>query len=237
MIFSKCAVAAALTSVVSAASAADLTAPTYQITPATLAYNWTGLYAGLNAGYRTATLHFTTPVTNHTAHAERLLVGGQIGVNWQAAGSPWVFGLETDFEYNFGGDSSPPPATVNSVRAHLVPMGTARARVGYSVDRALWYVTGGLAWGGNEVTLRGPAIGGSITSSNVHTGWTIGGGLEWAFANAWSAKIEYLYMNLGNEYFFPGIISASGVGISYDIHTIKAGVNYLFGSQPVVARY
>ena len=82
--------------------------------------------------------------------------GGQIGVNWQAPGSPWVFGLEGDVGATFSDRRDPPPAGVNALRAHIDTIGTARARVGYAVDRALWYLTGGLAWVDNEVTLQGP---------------------------------------------------------------------------------
>ena len=165
--------------------------------------------------------------------------GGQIGVNWQAPGSPWVFGLEGDVGATFSDRGDPPAATVNTISVDLKPIGTARGRVGYAVDRALWYVTGGLAWADHEVTLSGPAIGGSISTSKVHTGWTIGGGLEWAFADAWSAKIEYLYMSLGSEHYFPNIVGAPGFEIGFDIQTVKAGLNYNFGGGkgPVVAKY
>jgi outer membrane immunogenic protein len=233
--------AAALASAVSTASAADMTRPVYKaVTPAVAAYNWTGLYVGLNVGYYSVSGSFTQPgfpVSSDTGDGG--FAGGQIGVNWQAPGSPWVFGLEGDLGATFSDRRDPPSATVNTLRAHIETIGTARARVGYAVDRALWYVTGGLAWADNEVTLRGPAIGGSISTSKAHTGWTIGGGLEWAFADAWSAKIEYLYMSLGNEHYFPNIVGAPGFGIEFDIQTVKAGLNYNFGAGkgPVVAKY
>ena len=233
--------ALACASAVSTASAADMTRPVYKaVTPAVAAYNWTGLYAGVNAGYYSISGDITQPGFPTTSgNGDGGFFGGQIGVNWQAPGSPWVFGLEADVGATFSDRGDPPAATVNTIRVDLGTIGTARGRVGYAVDRALWYVTGGLAWADHEVTLSGPAIGGSISTSKVHTGWTIGGGLEWAFANAWSAKIEYLYMSLGNEHYFPNIVGAPGFEIGFDIQTIKAGLNYNFGGGkgPVVAKY
>ena len=118
-------------------------------------------------------------------------------------------------------------------------VGTVRGRVGYAADRALWYLTGGYAWADNELKLSGPAFGGTQTTSQTHSGWTVGGGLEWAFADAWTAKIEYLYMDFDSQRFFPGIIGSPGIAVDFDMHTVKFGLNYIFGAGkgPVVAKY
>ena len=122
--------------------------------------------------------------------------GAQLGYNWQAAGSPWVFGLEADVSFGDIDGTATFTTGVESFKTNTDTLGTVRARLGYAVDRALWYVTGGLAWANHEMTLTAPAFG-TVTSSNTHLGWAIGGGLEWAFADAWTAKIEYLYVGLG----------------------------------------
>lgn len=232
-------VAAALIATVGAASAADMGRPVYKAPlMAVAAYNWSGLYAGVHIGYISVTGNFfrTNGVTS-SADGDGLLLGGQIGYNWQAAGSPWVYGIEADVS-GVGADSEDSP-NVNSINAGTNAIGTVRVRAGYAVDRALWYLTGGYAWADNELKLSGPAFGGTQTSSKVHSGWTIGGGLEWAFADAWTAKIEYLYMSFGREDYFAGVFGAPGLGIDMDMHTVKLGVNYIFGAgkAPVVAKY
>ena len=119
--------------------------------------------------------------------------GGQIGYNWQSGA--FVYGLETDIQYvglsnnvswgrytwwegTGGGDGG--------------YFGTVRARLGYAIDRTLIYITGGLAYGGLNTN---PLTGN--TTSNV--GWTLGGGVEYAFTNNWTAKIEGLYVDTGEE--------------------------------------
>jgi outer membrane immunogenic protein len=230
--------AAALIATVAAASAADMGRPVYKAPPmAVAAYNWSGLYAGVHIGYGSTKANFSGLGGTSSPTGDGLLLGGQIGYNWQAAGSPWVYGIEADVS-GVGADADTPP-NVNSAIFGPNAIGTVRGRVGYAADRALWYLTGGYAWADNELKLSGPAFGGTLTSSKVHSGWTIGGGLEWAFADAWSAKIEYLYMNFAKENYFPGTLGTSGLGIDFDMHTVKLGVNYIFGAgkAPVVAKY
>ena len=66
--------------------------------------------------------------------------------------------------------------------------GTVRVRAGYAVDRMLFYVTGGLAYGGLNST--------ALYDSTSSAGYTIGAGVEYAFTNNWTAKVEALYINL-----------------------------------------
>jgi outer membrane immunogenic protein len=232
------ATAITLAAAITAASAADMGQPVYKApVMAVAAYNWSGLYAGVHIGYTSIRGEFSRVTGTSSANGDGLLLGGQIGWNWQVAGSPWVYGIEADI--SGVGASDPDSTAVNKVVASTNAIGTVRGRVGYAVDRALWYVTGGFAWADNEVKLSGPAFGGSLSESKMHTGWTVGGGLEWAFADAWTAKIEYLYMNFGSENYFPGTFGAPGLGIDMDMHTVKAGLNYRFGGGkgPVVAKY
>ena len=70
--------------------------------------------------------------------------------------------------------------------------GTVRGRLGYAFDRTLIYITGGLAYGG----LNANPVTGDATSN---AGWTIGGGLEYAFTNNWTVKLEGLYVNLEED--------------------------------------
>jgi outer membrane immunogenic protein len=143
--------------------------------------------------------------------------GGQIGYNYQIDNV--VVGLEADFQgttaggggeasgASFAPSSSVAPIAVTRVHAGLVNFGTARARVGYLVTPTLLaYVTGGLAYGQTHVDtalfsvdtagLVSPGIG-SASYGSFHSGWTAGAGVEWMFWPRLSAKLEYLYYDLG----------------------------------------
>jgi outer membrane immunogenic protein len=127
--------------------------------------------------------------------------------------------------------------------------GTVRGRAGIlATPKVLLYATGGLAYGSIKTTAALSslnAFGVPITSfgSNTDTriGWTVGAGIEGKITQNWSAKLEYLYMDLGS---FDGgtytlaPLSAIGVRTDSDFrdHIVRAGINYTFGG-PVVARY
>jgi outer membrane immunogenic protein len=229
--------ATAFVAAASSASAADLRpaykAPVPVVAPA---YNWSGFYLGVHGGYGWGELNSTLLGVRGNRDIDGWFGGGQIGWNWQAAGSPWVFGVEADVSFGNIGDSVSDP-TFGSFETEAKTFGTARVRLGYAADRALWYVTGGFAWVDNDVTFGIPGFG-SINSSNTHVGWTVGGGVEFALADAWTAKVEYLYIDTSSENYFAGIL---GNALSFDpvFHTVRLGLNYRFGGGkgPVVAKY
>jgi outer membrane immunogenic protein len=195
-------------SLLSAANAADMPVnrPVYKAVPAPV-FNWTGFYVGAHIGYGWG----DALIDGFAAEPAGIFGGAQIGYNWQAHGSRWVFGIEADISASDINDTIVGPTTTT-----LDYFGTVRARLGYAQDRALFYITGGFAYGSNSVT----ALLG--TDDQFHTGWTVGAGLEWAFAQRWSAKVEYLYVDLGSELYN---IGAGGI-VSLDFHTVKFGVNY-----------
>ena len=92
-----------------------------------------------------------------------------------------------------------------------------RGRVGYAFNNILFYGTGGLAFG----ELRGETFG--LSESHTNAGWTAGVGAEFGFAQNWSAKIEYLYVDLANSNF-----TITGVSNGYRFGLVRAGVNYHF---------
>ncbi|HUI95832.1 MAG TPA: outer membrane protein [Xanthobacteraceae bacterium] len=198
-----------------AACAADLPRPMYTKAPPPLAplmYNWTGFYAGVNVGgswgHQDTTLASGAVAVTNANHIDGVIGGAQVGYNWQGLGSPWVFGLEADIQGsgqktdNAFAIATIPPAAI-AYEDNLDWFGTVRGRVGYAVgDQGRWlpYVTGGLAYGESKFSGSG-AVGGlpvAFSQTNTNVGWTVGAGLEWAFWDKWSAKIEYLYMDLGN---------------------------------------
>ncbi|MGE3183005.1 MAG: outer membrane protein [Phycisphaerae bacterium] len=209
-------------------SAADLPPqPAYKAPPPIALYNWTGFYIGAHAGYGWGDGN----VLGGSNDLDGWFIGGQLGYNWHFAGTPWVLGFEVDSAWADFGDSTTflVPGGLVGASTEFNYFGTARVRVGYAIDRVLLYLTGGLAWGHNEIAVVapvGPFLVGA-TSDNTHFGWTFGGGLEWALWDNWSAKVEYLYADLGSETYFGGILG--GVPADAQLHTLKIGLNYRFG--------
>jgi outer membrane immunogenic protein len=228
---------AAITISVLPAAAADMSRPVYKAAPAPMmqAYNWSGFYAGIHGGYAWGDGAATVFGLTDFGDVDGWFGGGQIGWNWQAAGSPWVWGIEADLSgSDIGTSASALGITADST---LNMFGTVRGRLGYAWDRVMLYGTGGFAWGRNELSFSG--FGTSVSEERTHTGWVAGGGVEWALLDNWTAKIEYQYLMLDSETYFPAVLG--GIDLDADIHTIRVGLNYRFGGgygkSPVMAKY
>jgi outer membrane immunogenic protein len=109
------------------------------------------------------------------------------------------------------------------------------ARVGYSYGRALFYAKGG--WAGGEVTATGtlntvPSVPVSV-ETKWQNGWTLGGGMEFALTDRWSAKAEYMHYDLGKERFVitTGGVLSEAVDIDTRGDTVRIGVNYHFAPR------
>jgi outer membrane immunogenic protein len=203
-------------------SAADLPRPAYKapIYAPPAVFSWTGFYVGINGGYAWGTGEASNVFGSASADQDGWLLGGTLGYNLQTG--VWVWGIEGDLDYAFiNGNTSNTFAGCPGCEMKNTYFATARGRIGYAWDRFLPYITGGAAFSGFKFT----APGGSVTETNY--GWTIGAGLEYAFLGAWSAKIEYLYADLGN-----GNCDAGTCGVSTDFETkvnvVRAGLNYRF---------
>jgi outer membrane immunogenic protein len=199
--------------------AADMSRPAYKAPSYAATWNWTGFYVGINGGYGWGTSSWTDPVALTTSGDFNLtgaLVGGTIGYSLQT--SQFVLGAEADIDASWikGTDATVCCETKNSW------LGTARARVGYAFDRWMPFVTGGAAFGDVKMTTVG---GASETETRI--GWTVGGGLEYAFQGAWSAKVEYLYADLGKA---SCDVATCGVAtdVTFKTSILRAGVNYHF---------
>lgn len=214
------------------AQAADIAVRSAVPAPYVAPFTWTGLYSGVHVGYgwgRAVVDNFLYP------RPKGWFGGASIGYNWQA--DKVVLGVEADFNYGKVNDSDTvtPLGLSVSATSRVDYFFTARGRLGFVVDRALLYGTGGFAWGHNKgvtsLTSYPPIPDESprITrrfAEREHAGWTVGGGLEYALTDAWSAKAEYLYIDLGTKgYTF---IRGEPLDISLKFHTIKMGLNYKF---------
>jgi outer membrane immunogenic protein len=207
---------------VAPAQAADLSvAPIYKAPPmvAPPQYNWSGFYLGVNGGGAWGTSNWDTIGSFNTSGG---VIGGTAGYNWQVGHG--VFGLEGDADWSslHGSTSTLCPAGCNTNNDWL---GTFRGRVGYAFDRFMPYVTGGLAVG--DIKANTPGFPGA---SQTNTGWTAGGGLEFALTNNWTAKAEYLHVDLGNMNcgFNCGLAPNSNVSVRSD--QVRGGLNFRFGN-------
>ncbi len=200
--------AAALAAVgwTASAEAADLNygqrAP-YTVNQPLNAYSWAGPYLGGNLGYEWGS------VNNNPAKPSGFVGGVQAGYNFQTG--PWVFGVEGDIQAAGADDTFAPWKFSNPW------FGTLRGRAGYAFSNVLFYGTAGLAFG----ELRAQTFG--WTESHTSAGWTIGAGAEVMFAPNWSAKLEYLYIDLSTSQF-----AITGVSNGYSASVVRAGVNYHF---------
>jgi len=202
--------ALAVISTLGSANAADLSRrPMPSKAPAYVpAYNWTGAYVGINGGYAWGTSSFSG--LGGSTNVNGGLVGGTIGYNWQVGQA--VYGLEGDLDWtNIKGTAAVGFANRNDW------LGTARGRLGFAYDRFLPFITGGLAVGDIKTTV--PGFG---DTTRTKAGWTLGGGAEYAIAGPWTAKVEYLYVDLGRG------ATIGGTDANFHTNIVRAGLNYRF---------
>jgi outer membrane immunogenic protein len=205
-------------------------------------FTWTGFYAGLNAGYafRTDSSGFTDPTYGTVAGGKSsggFAGGGQIGYNYQfTPGSGFVLGFETDIQgASFAKADAAYLGTTPyySVRPSLDYFGTVRGRLGYAFDRVLVYGTGGFAYGGGSRTSSAASYPYTLPG-NDRTGYAAGGGIEYAFTEKLSAKVEALYIRLGrgftgSTYYNASVPAYYGAGKQDSgFALVRAGVNYRF---------
>src|ERR1044072_9499586 len=247
------------------AFAADMPVRAPMAAPLAMA-SWTGFYIGGNVGYSWGRSENNITVTGlppvllglpvaslargarDDTNVDGVIGGIQSGFNWQTAN--WVLGMDSDFQGSgqkgdarYCGLGGTTCAIASLDAAHRLSwFGTARSRLGFLVTPSmLLYGTAGLAYGQvkSDYTLnfQGAPLA-SVHIRDVKAGWTAGDGLEFAWAGHCSAKVDYLYMDLGkNEITF----SAGGVTGTIDRqltdHILRFGVNYRFGGGAGYSTY
>jgi outer membrane immunogenic protein len=184
-------------------------------------FTWSGFYVGLNAGYGFGTSSWSGGGLGTGGFSTNgWLIGGTLGYNLQTGN--WVWGLETDLDWS-GIKTDGNCSRGSNCEVKNDWLGTTRLRLGLAMDRWMPYLTGGAAYGGVKADVNG-----NPGSSDTRFGWTVGGGVEYAFASPWTAKLEYLFVDLGN--FDCGSRCGGGQpdNVNFHSHIVRAGLNYRF---------
>jgi outer membrane immunogenic protein len=159
------------------------------------------------------------------------LAGGQIGANYQI--DALVIGIEGDFDWSgqrrTDSFACGTGCTVSET-TKLSWIATIRGRVGYAIDRVLLFATGGAAFTHASDNVTATGFGTIFNASSTNTGWTIGAGGEVAFAQNWTAKVEYLYIGTDVKQSGALTVVAGTISETAKIHDslIRAGVNFKF---------
>jgi outer membrane immunogenic protein len=225
-----------LAGIAGVAAAALYSAPAAAIAPS---YNWTGCYIGVNAGGMWGKADADFASTNPNGFAG----GGQLGCDYQSM-SNWVVGLQGDFNWTRAHDSQNydiPPIGGGMFETRMDWFASATARLGYAAGPWLIYGKGGAAWVRDRLMDSGSILIVSFDfSGNVtRSGWTAGGGFEYAFAPNWSAFVEYDFYDFGTkDVTIPGIgglppgPSSETISFKQNFSVVKAGINFRFSTGP-----
>jgi outer membrane immunogenic protein len=186
------------------ASAADFTDRMNGLgSPSAVGYSWAGGYFGVNLGYGWGR------TTNFGANPNGVSGGAQAGYNWQSG--QFVLGGEGDLQLSGAEDRFAPWQFSNPW------FGSLRGRAGFAMNNMLFYATAGLAYGGTRLELAG------VRETRNHLGWTAGAGMEVGLTRNWSARAEYLIMDLADRGY---VMSGSNLG--FEANLVRFGVNYRF---------
>jgi len=219
---------------ISPALAADLRRPapvTKAPPPVVAVFNWTGCYLGGHAGGAWGDKSWTFVPSGLDAGSHDVdgwFGGGQVGCDFQFGN--WVIGAEGSYSWaningSHAGNAIDPPNFVS--HSEIDSIGTAAGRLGFASNNWLFYGKGGGAWVRDRFFVTrdgGPSL--CCDERRTRSGWLVGGGVEYAFAPNWSAKVEYNFIDLGNKTAFAGTVPTD---ISQEIHTVKFGLNFRFG--------
>lgn len=234
------------------ALAADLArpapAPYYKAPPAPTIFSWSGCYIGADVGggflrdedretFRaTGAPSPFSPYPTNVSSPEGVKAGGFVGCNYQFAGG-FVLGAEGDAEWanikggtaDFVGTGLPP----DYYNTNIDFQASARGRIGYAFDRMLVYATGGAAWAHiTEHDVVG-ATGASLNTSTTQPGWTVGGGLEYAFTDNLIARVEYRYSDFGTlSYSAAPVFPLFTENHKVTENAVRLGISYKFGGLP-----
>ena len=243
------------------AAAADIPESPLPYRPAAVIFSWTGIYLGAHAGggwvrkdetaVPFALAGATVAPAPVTLNPSGFLAGGQIGANFQAG--IWVVGVEAQASWSSLTSSAACSSTATAAGIVTIlganctgkvdALGTVAGRLGVAFDRLLVYGKAGAAWADDKysiasITAALPQL--NFNASETRWGWMLGPGVEYAFTDTWSGKLEYNYMDFGTRgvrFGNPTIaLLFLDSNVRERIHVVKAGINYRFGPASVLVR-
>jgi outer membrane immunogenic protein len=236
------------------ANAADMAVKSPPPQPAVVAANWSGWYMGVNVGgaWDTNTNASVENINGFGAiifpgisvspKPSGAIGGGQLGYNWQVAN--WLLlGIEADIDASgFKGSATtgsqviPGFPNITTVQQQNNWLGTVRGRLGLlPTSNLLFYGTYGFAYGQTELNFNSvntglacPLLCENDNFSSMREGWSAGGGFEYLFLSHWTARVEYLYVDLGTQFFGPTPANLFIGSVTLRENIVRAGLNYKF---------
>ena len=232
----------------------------------TATYLWTGCYLGVHGGYGwgKSNNNVTDPLdriadetpSDLSSSPKGGITGAQLGCNYQFAEN-WVIGNEgegwrswmSDTGSAIGSEDFPLGSDVHTLRAQNMWDSALSLRLGMAVGPALFFVKGGGAYGSFQYTFVDASDFHDFDVNSAKLGWVVGGGVEYAFTENWSAKLEYDYLNFGTNNVSTfltnpasaeaaeGVAAALNIGGAFPPYAfsvretaniVKAGLNYKF---------
>ena len=239
------------------AQGADIARPVYKAAPvvATM-YDWSGFYVGINGGWGKADYDHAFNSAGHynfvagdsfNYSKSGGVLGGHLGYNWQAG--QWVFGIDGAMMKTWldsGAQTSPFFPATDTFQSKIDWIATATGRVGYAWNNVLGYVKGGWAYTSFNDFVQD--TNDFVDADGKKSGWTLGGGVEFALSPNWIFGVEYNYYDFGSinvnqaSTNFSGGTFTPGTDHNLDltVQTVLGRLTYKFGGYgkgPVTARY
>lgn len=192
------------------------------------AFDWSGFYAGVHAGYGWGDRDWDDdagifPDETFRYDLRGAVAGAQLGFNFQA--ESFVFGIEADGAWSDMRDTVSEFGGFITAESEVEWLATIRGRAGFAWDRFMVYGTGGVAFAEVDTDVTTIFIG-SDSDSATHTGWVAGVGIEGMITERISVKAEYLHAGFGKERF--NYYTATNGRADLDIDIVRLGVNWHF---------
>jgi outer membrane immunogenic protein len=222
-----------------AAAVAFSSAPALAQSPAAPTFDWSGFYVGANAGLGwgrsvwTDTIGgFFTDVPGRQFSTRPLgaLAGGQVGYNWQARQS--MLGVELSGAFSSMDDSIVSPFfSVDTVRTRVASLWSAAAKLGFAIDRSLFYLKGGYASALINANIDSPNT--FFAVGRTRNGLTFGAGWDFALTPNWAVGVEFNHYGFGSARYseiIPGDDDPETFSVKSSVQSLTARLNYRFGN-------